>query len=184
MTASRCGADRRGAGLLPEHGPARDGRPQERPRLRAREALPGPYRPLVATTSRSSAGQQTRPRHRDDPGAGRPLTFMSTEARLKCPFMSLGVAPEAASSVTFPTLMGGQASLGADGLEWIRRRGLRALGSRLAGLPARQAMATTMEHAQVLASKPISSLTVKRLMGVPTGRPSPARRKRARPSST
>ena len=36
------------------------------------------------------------------------LAFMSTEARLKCPFTSLGVAPEAASSYLFPRLMGRQ----------------------------------------------------------------------------
>ena len=30
------------------------------------------------------------------------LAFMSTTARLKCPFTSLGVSPEAASSFTFP----------------------------------------------------------------------------------
>ena len=49
------------------------------------------------------------------------LAFMSTEARLKCPFTSLGVAPEAASSVTFPRLMGRQAAvLGADELRVAR----------------------------------------------------------------
>ncbi|MEO6473150.1 MAG: enoyl-CoA hydratase/isomerase family protein, partial [Aeromicrobium sp.] len=33
------------------------------------------------------------------------LAFMSTEARLKCPFSSLGVAPEAASSYLLPHLI-------------------------------------------------------------------------------
>ncbi|HUS22116.1 MAG TPA: enoyl-CoA hydratase/isomerase family protein, partial [Aeromicrobium sp.] len=33
------------------------------------------------------------------------LAFMSTEARLKCPFTSLGVAPEAASSFLLPRLV-------------------------------------------------------------------------------
>jgi enoyl-CoA hydratase/carnithine racemase len=36
------------------------------------------------------------------------LAFMSTDARLKCPFTSLGVAPEAASSYLMPRLVGWQ----------------------------------------------------------------------------
>jgi enoyl-CoA hydratase/carnithine racemase len=36
------------------------------------------------------------------------LVFMSSTARLRCPFTDLAVAPEAASSYTFPTLLGRQ----------------------------------------------------------------------------
>src|SRR3954469_4319873 len=36
------------------------------------------------------------------------LAFMSSDARLKCPFTSLGVAPEAASSYLLPRLIGRQ----------------------------------------------------------------------------
>ena len=39
------------------------------------------------------------------------LAFMSSEARLRCPFSSLGVAPEAASSYTFPLLLGRQQAM-------------------------------------------------------------------------
>src|SRR3546814_20549092 len=34
------------------------------------------------------------------------LSFMSTTAKLKCPFASLGVAPEASSSLLFPQPVG------------------------------------------------------------------------------
>jgi len=38
------------------------------------------------------------------------LVLMSSEARVRCPFTALAVAPEAASSTTFPLLMGRQAA--------------------------------------------------------------------------
>ena len=69
------GADRRGPGLLRGHRPAGDGRPHERPRLRARPArLPGPDRPPGRLRQAAHLrGQRPRPRHRrDDPRAGRP----------------------------------------------------------------------------------------------------------------
>jgi len=40
------------------------------------------------------------------------LAFMSSTARLKCPFTSLGVAPEAASSYLLPQLIGRQNAAG------------------------------------------------------------------------
>ncbi len=55
------------------------------------------------------------------------LAFMSTEAKLKCPFASLGVAPEAASSYLLPQLVGRQnAAWILMSSEWITRaRGAR-----------------------------------------------------------
>ena len=48
------------------------------------------------------------------------LAFMSTTARLKCPFTSLGVAPEAASSYLLPELIGRQnAAWMLMSSEWI-----------------------------------------------------------------
>ncbi|MEM1335029.1 MAG: enoyl-CoA hydratase/isomerase family protein, partial [Actinomycetota bacterium] len=48
------------------------------------------------------------------------LVFASTDARFKCPFTSLGVAPELASSATFPRLLGRQnASWVLMSSEWI-----------------------------------------------------------------
>src|SRR5690349_21259816 len=48
------------------------------------------------------------------------LAFMSTTAKLKCPFTSLGVAPEAASSYLLPRLVGRQdAAWVLLSAEWI-----------------------------------------------------------------
>ena len=57
------------------------------------------------------------------------LAFMSTEARLKCPFTSLGVAPEAASSYLFPRLMGRQnAAWMLLSAEWVSAQEALAAG--------------------------------------------------------
>ena len=60
------------------------------------------------------------------------------------------------------------------------------MGPRPAACPPDELMTTTMEHAQVLAAKPISSLrSVKRLMGVhDRAAIEAARRARTPPSST
>ena len=48
------------------------------------------------------------------------LVFASTNARFKCPFTALGVAPELSSSMTFPRLLGRQnASWVLMSSEWI-----------------------------------------------------------------
>lgn len=48
------------------------------------------------------------------------LVFMSVDARLRCPFTSLAVAPEAASSYTFPRLIGRQrATWALMSSEWL-----------------------------------------------------------------
>jgi enoyl-CoA hydratase/carnithine racemase len=87
------------------------------------------------------------------------LVFMSTEARLKCPFTSLGVAPEAGSSVTFPRLLGRQdASWALMSSEWLSAEQCREMGLAWKVCAPDELLATTLEYAQVLASKPISSL--------------------------
>jgi enoyl-CoA hydratase/carnithine racemase len=96
------------------------------------------------------------------------LAFISTEARLKCPFTSLGVAPEAASSATFPKLMGRQAATWAlMSSEWLSAEDCVRWGLAFQACPPDELLPTTMRHARVLAAKPISSLrAVKRLVGV------------------
>lgn len=87
------------------------------------------------------------------------LAFMSTSARLKCPFTSLGVAPELASSYTFPQLMGRQnASWILLSSEWISAGQAKDLGLVFATCEPDELMDVTMHHARTLASKPISSL--------------------------
>ena len=67
------------------------------------------------------------------------LAFMSTTARLKCPFTSLGVAPEAASSYLLPQLLGRQdAAWMLLSAEWIGAERGEGDGPGLAGLRARR----------------------------------------------
>jgi enoyl-CoA hydratase/carnithine racemase len=96
------------------------------------------------------------------------LAFMSTEARLKCPFTSLGVAPEAGSSATFPKLMGRQAATWAlMSSEWLGAEDCVRWGLAFQACPPDELLPTTMHHARLLAAKPISSLrAVKRLISV------------------
>ena len=57
------------------------------------------------------------------------LAFMSTTAKLKCPFTSLGVAPEAASSLLFPQLVGRQnAAWMLLSAEWISAAEAQEMG--------------------------------------------------------
>jgi enoyl-CoA hydratase/carnithine racemase len=87
------------------------------------------------------------------------LALMSTAARLRFPFTRLGVAPEAASSVLFPTLIGRQAATWALlSSEWIPAEEALELGIVWKVCEPEELMAETMRRAQVLATKPISSL--------------------------
>lgn len=94
------------------------------------------------------------------------LAFMSTAGRLKCPFTSLGVAPEAGSSHTFPRLLGRQAATWAlMSAEWLSAEQCLELGLVFKLCPPDELLPTTLEHAKMLAAKPISSLrATKRLI--------------------
>src|SRR4051794_23560065 len=97
------------------------------------------------------------------------LAFMSTEARLKCPFTSLGVAPEAASSYLLPRLVGRQnAAWMLLSAEWIGAEEAREMGLVWKVCEPDDLMPTARRHAEALAARPISSLrAVKATMTAP-----------------
>ncbi len=87
------------------------------------------------------------------------LVFMSSDARLRCPFTSLAVAPEAASSFTFPRLLGRQnAAWALMSSEWLGASECLDMGLAWKVCPPEDLLAETLRYARVLASKPISSL--------------------------
>jgi enoyl-CoA hydratase/carnithine racemase len=87
------------------------------------------------------------------------LAFMADTARLKCPFTSLAVAPEAASSYLLPLLIGRQnASWTLMSSEWISAAEAHAMGLVWKVCPPQELLTTARQHAEVLAAKPISSL--------------------------
>ena len=87
------------------------------------------------------------------------LVFMSSTARLRCPFTDLAVAPEAASSYTFPTLLGRQrASWLLLSSEWVSAEDCERYGLVFEVCEPDALLDTAMEHARLLAAKPISSL--------------------------
>ncbi|MCB0924121.1 MAG: enoyl-CoA hydratase/isomerase family protein [Mycobacterium sp.] len=84
------------------------------------------------------------------------LAFMSTTARLKCPFTSLGVAPEAASSYLLPQLVGRQnAAWLLMSSEWIDAAEALRMGLVFRVCEPGDLLAETRRYADLLASRPI-----------------------------
>lgn len=98
------------------------------------------------------------------------LAFMSSAARLKTPFTSLGVAPEAASSYLLPRLMGRQnAAWLLLSSEWVGAEEARAMGLVWKVCEPDDLLPEARRHAEILASRPISSLmAVKQTIIAPT----------------
>lgn len=87
------------------------------------------------------------------------LAFMSTTARLKCPFTSLGVAPEAASSYLLPQLVGRQnAAWLLMSSQWIDPTEALRMGLVWKLCEPSVLVAEATQHADILAAQPIASL--------------------------
>jgi len=87
------------------------------------------------------------------------LAFMSTDARLRCPFTSLGVAPEAASSYLLPRQVGRQnAAWILMSSEWISAEEAHQMGLVFKVCEPGALLDETYRHADMLASKSIPSL--------------------------
>lgn len=97
------------------------------------------------------------------------LAFMSSEARLKCPFTSLGVAPEAASSYLLPLLVGRQAaSWLLLSSEWVSAEEALDMGLVWRVCSPSSLLEEAHRHAALLAARPVSSLVaVKRTVVEP-----------------
>lgn len=87
------------------------------------------------------------------------LALMSTEARVRCPFTDLAVAPEAASSVLFPQLLGRQrATWMLMSSEWFSAEECREMGLVWKVTAPERLLPDTLEVAHHLAAKSIGSL--------------------------
>ncbi|OBK10320.1 enoyl-CoA hydratase/isomerase family protein [Mycobacterium asiaticum] len=87
------------------------------------------------------------------------LAFMSSTARLKCPFTSLGVAPEAASSYLLPRLMGRQnAAWLLLSSEWVDAAEALRMGLVWRVCEPDELLPEARRHADILAGRPIASL--------------------------
>jgi len=98
------------------------------------------------------------------------LAFMSTTARLMCPFTSLGVAPEAASSYLLPQLIGRQnAAWLLMSSEWITAQQALEMGLVWKVCEPDDLMGQALRHAEILAARPLASLmAVKQSITAPT----------------
>ncbi len=87
------------------------------------------------------------------------LVFMSSTARLKCPFTSLGVAPEAASSYLLPQLIGRQnAAWLLMSSEWVSAQEALAIGMVWKVCEPENLLEEARRHAAILAGRSIPSL--------------------------
>lgn len=87
------------------------------------------------------------------------LAFMSSTARLKCPFTSLGVAPEAASSYLLPQLVGRQnAAWLLMSSEWVGAAEALRMGLVWRVCEPKALLPEARRHAEILAARPLSSL--------------------------
>lgn len=87
------------------------------------------------------------------------LVVMADTARLKLPFPTLGVAPEAGSSYTFPATLGlQQAAYFLYTAEWISAEVAHSAGLAFRVVPLLDLLDETLALAQQIAAMPIASL--------------------------
>jgi enoyl-CoA hydratase/carnithine racemase len=108
------------------------------------------------------------------------LVLIARGARLRAPFVPLGVVPEAAGSLLMPAVMGGQrAALALYTGEWLTADDAVESGLALRAVEPDALLTETMELAERIARMPVSSLVeTKRL--VLAGRIDAVRAARAR----
>ena len=94
------------------------------------------------------------------------LVVMADTARLRCPFTSLSLAPEAAASVTFPFLLGRQAAAWVlMSSEWVDAAEAKAMGLAWKVVPADDVLDEARALARRFAVHPLDSLVAcKRLI--------------------
>ena len=97
------------------------------------------------------------------------LVFMSSTARLKCPFTSLGVAPEAASSYLLPQLIGRQnAAWMLLSSQWVDASEELRMGIAWRVCEPDELLPEARRHAEMIAAQSIPSLVaVKRTLTEP-----------------
>lgn len=85
--------------------------------------------------------------------------FMAESARLRCPFSTLGLTAEGASTYTFPRIMGPQAAARfLMGAEWWSSEQCKADRLVLEVLPDEGFLDRVMDHARSMAKLPLASL--------------------------
>jgi enoyl-CoA hydratase/carnithine racemase len=108
------------------------------------------------------------------------IAYISTTARLRAPFVPLGVVPEAAGSLLMPVVMGNQrAALKLYTGEWITADEAVEYGLALRAVEPDQLMTETMDLARRIAKMPVASLSATKRVVV-EGRIDAVRAARAR----
>jgi enoyl-CoA hydratase/carnithine racemase len=108
------------------------------------------------------------------------LAFISSTARLRAPFVPLGVVPEAAGSLLMPIVMGNQrAALKLYTGDWITADEAVEFGLALRAVSPDDLMTETMDLARRIAKMPVASLSATKRVVV-EGRIDAVRAARAR----
>jgi enoyl-CoA hydratase/carnithine racemase len=108
------------------------------------------------------------------------LALISTSARLRAPFVPLGVVPEAAGSLLMPVVMGNQrAALKLYTGDWITADEAVECGLALRAVAPDDLMSETMDLARRIAKMPVASLSATKRVVV-EGRIDAVRAARAR----